>query len=211
MPPKVEEKVRVAVPTGGRRRLRIGLRDVGITLAIAALILGVLYAFNRPVGNGEGSFQKVAHYTGGIPTGAAPVKGQPAPDFEIPLLGGGTFRLSDYKGKVVWINFWASWCPPCRAETPDIVKVWNEQKDGDLVILGADFGEDASTAKAFADKTGMTYPIGLDPRGVLATEYRLAGLPSHFFVDRNGILREIRIGLLSEASMRQTLDRLRSY
>lgn len=211
MPPKVEEKSQVAVPTEDRRRLRISLRDVGITLAIAAVVLGVIYAFNRPSRSSEGTFQEVTPNTGSIHTGPAPAKGQPAPEFEVPLLGGGTFRLSDYKGKVVWINIWASWCPPCRAETPDIVRVWGEQKDRDLVILGVDLGEDEVTARAFAEKMGITYPITLDPRGSLSTKYSVAGLPSHFFVDKNGILREVRLGQLSNKSMVQTLDRVRNY
>ncbi len=206
-----KDKVRVAVPTGGRRRFKVGLRDVGITLVIALLIVGVLYAFNRPTSPAEGTTSTVP-YTGGIPSGSAPSIGQPLSDFQIPLADGGTFRLSDYRGKVVWVNFWASWCPPCRAETPDMVKVWNEQKDrGDFVILGVNYAESADAAKSYVQKMGMTYPIGMDPRGNLATEFRLAGLPSHFLVDKNGILRDIRIGLLSEESMRKELDKARRY
>jgi peroxiredoxin len=192
-------------------RWRVGLRDVAITLAIALLIVGIVFVVNRRSGQAEGSTTDINRYTGGLPAGPAPAVGSPAPGFQLPLLNGGTFRLSDYRGRYVWINFWATWCPPCRAEMPDIEKVWKEEQGGDLVLVAVDFGEDRATVDAFIKKLGLTFPVALDSSGQLTTNYRVVGLPTHFFIDKDGILREIRIGLMSEASMRDKLARLRGY
>lgn len=202
----------------GRRPRRTLLRDVAITAAIGAVILGLVVAFNWNA-RAEDQSQRVVPYVGGIPTGPAPRLGQPAPDFEIPYFRvpapgqreRGTFKLSAYRGQRVWLNFWATWCPPCRAEMPDIQKVWLEEKDTGLFLLSIDFGEDPETAADYAARNGLTFPIGVDPGSRVATEYRLAGLPTHVFIDANGIVREIRIGLLSANAMRQRLEKLKGY
>ncbi|MEK7777193.1 MAG: TlpA disulfide reductase family protein [Chloroflexota bacterium] len=206
-------QIRVAVPTGETRKKRraFGLRDILTTFAIALFILGIVFLFNRGRTPGEGAFLKISSYTGDLPTGPAPVLGKPAPEFQLPLLGGGTFDLSQQQGKVVWIFFWATWCPPCRAEMPDIQKVWETEQGSDLVVIGVDFAEDSQTVRAFVNKLELDFPIGMDFAGKITTEYRIAGFPSHFFVDRNGVLREIRIGSMSEATMRAKLELVRSY
>lgn len=206
--------IRVSVSTEATRRRRrgIGLRDVLVTLGIALFIVAIVFAFSYFTwSEGGGSFVGINPYTGGLPTGPAPALGSPAPDFEVPLLGGGTFKLSEHRGHVVWINFWATWCPPCRVEMPDIEKVWREEQGSDLAVVAVDFAEGTQPVADFVKKLGLTFPIGLDPYGRIATNYRVAGLPSHFLVDREGILREIRIGLMSAATMREKLQQLRSY
>ena len=158
-------------------------------------------------------------YVGGVATDAAPQVGSPAPDFEIsyfrvPLQGEaetGTFRLSEHRGHRIWLNFWATWCPPCRAEMPDIQEVWEEVKGQDFFLLSVDFGEAPETAAEYVANNGLTFPIGLDPSSRLVTEYRLAGLPTHVFIDANGIVREIRIGLLNVDGMRQRLEKLKEF
>jgi peroxiredoxin len=205
-----QERIRVSVPVPKGAR-RIHLRDVLITLGIGLLVLGLVLVFNRPGGSKEGGFVEIVPYTGGLPSGPPPRVGEPAPDFEAVFLDGKRFRLSDYRGKVVWLNFWATWCPPCRAEMPDIEAVWQSEKDKDLMLIAMNYAEDAVTVRRFVENLGLTFPIGLDPTGWIATEYRLAGVPSHFFIDREGILREIKIGALNEKLMRQKLEALRRY
>lgn len=205
-----QERIRVSVPVPKGAR-RIHLRDVLITLGIGLLVLGLVLVFNRPGGGKEGGFVEIVPYTGGLPSGPPPRVGEPAPDFEAVFLDGKRFRLSDYRGKVVWLNFWATWCPPCRAEMPDIEAVWQSEKDKDLMLIAMNYAEDAVTVRRFVENLGLTFPIGLDPTGWIATEYRLAGVPSHFFIDREGILREIKIGALNEKLMRQKLEALRRY
>ncbi len=191
---------------------------MGLTAAIGVLILGVVVAFNWNWG-GEGESWLPVPYVGGVPTGPAPQVGQPAPDFEvtyfrIPAQGepeAGTFRLSEHRGQRVWLNFWATWCPPCRAEMPDIQEVWQEGKGQDVFLLAIDFGEAPETAAEYVNRNGFTFSIGIDPGSRVATEYRLAGLPTHIFIDANGIVREIRIGLLSADGMRQRLEKLPGF
>ncbi len=207
-----QKNIRVSVPTGGQRKTRraFGLRDVLVTLAIALFIVAIGFAWNRARSPGEGAFTAASVLAGGA-TGAAPAIGSPAPDFELPLLSGGTIKLSDLRGKVVWVNFWATWCPPCRAEMPDIEKIWKSEQGSDLVIIGVDYGEATPTVQGFVNKLGITYPIALDRNGTVAAAYRLAGFPSHFYVDKQGILREIKVGLMSEETMRERIQKLRSY
>lgn len=208
-----KERTSAAPPVKEVRRRRL-LRDILVTIGIALLILVGVVAFNL-IRGGDKSWRVVA-YAGGIPTGSPPKIGSPPPQFEIPLMGGGTFSLAEHtsQGHTVWINFWASWCPPCRAEMPDIQKVWEEEQakgDQGVALVAIDFGESAQDAADYVLRNGFTFPIGWDPGGRVATEYRLSGLPSHFLIDKNGVLREIRIGLLSLDAMRQRLGKLRSY
>ncbi len=204
--------MRVAVPTegAGKRRRSFGLRDVLVTAAIAALVVGLSYAFGQR-GEGEGSFVEISPFSGVASSGPPPALGKPAPDFEVPLLSGGTFRLSEHRGQVVWINLWATWCPPCRVEMPDIEAVWRDETRGDLVVIAVDYAENQSTVTEFVDRLDLTFPIGMDPTGRVALQYRLAGFPSHFMVDRDGVVRVIRVGLMSEATMRQELARVGSH
>ncbi|MEE8442952.1 MAG: TlpA disulfide reductase family protein, partial [Dehalococcoidia bacterium] len=171
----------------------------------------IVFAYDLTTRLEEGSFEDFNPFTGVLVSGPAPVLGETAPDFELPLLDGGTFKLSDHRGQVVWINFWATWCQPCRAEMPDIEKVWQEEQGSDLVLIAVDFGESKKTVEGFVQKLGLTFPIGMDSRGKITTNYRVSGFPSHFMVDREGILRDIRVGLMTEANMREKLERLRSY
>ncbi|MDP6101400.1 MAG: TlpA disulfide reductase family protein [Dehalococcoidia bacterium] len=199
-------------------RRRSLLRDVGLTTAIGIAILGLVVAINCNPG-GEGDTGSVVPYVGGVATGPAPQVGSSAPDFEISYFrvptGGepetGTFKLSEHRGHRVWLNFWATWCPPCRSEMPDIQEVWEEAKNHDYYLLAVDFGETPETAAEYVAKNGLTFPIGLDPNSRVATDYRLAGLPMHVFIDADGIIREIRLGLLNVDGMKQRLDKLKGF
>ena len=125
---------------------------------------------------------------------------QPAPDFFLRTLNGRSVRLSDYRGKTVVLNFWASWCPPCRREMPDFQTLWEERGPSgpdDLVILAVNLlPEDTiAAAEGFVDEFGLTFPILLDTsRGEVSRRYGVQALPATFFIDRDGIVRTTALG-----------------
>ena len=122
--------------------------------------------------------------------------GQIAPDFALSSLDGKTVRLSDFRGHPVWINFWASWCPPCRDEMPRLEGVYvTHAKDG-LVILGVAVRDSPADAGAFAKEVGVTYPIVLDAPGKVGDQYHAVALPVQYWLDRDGIVRDWAFGEL---------------
>ncbi len=128
----------------------------------------------------------------------APEPGSPAPDFTLQTLDGETITLSDLRGQPVVINFWATWCPPCRAEIPALDAVYRAQ-GGDVVILGVDVQESPATVAAFAAEYDMSYPVPLDPDAEVARLYRVRAFPTTVFVDADGVVRHVVTGALNEA------------
>ncbi len=125
----------------------------------------------------------------------APEVGHPAPDFVLAALDGPEVRLSDLRGKVVVLNFWATWCPPCRREMPALEVIWQQHNRGDVVVLGIDQGESAGVVSEYVrQNVGVTFPLLLDRRQDVGDLYLVRSLPTTFFIDRAGIIREIRIG-----------------
>ena len=131
----------------------------------------------------------------GAPSGARPAEGELAPDFALASPGGERVALSDFRGKTVILNFWATWCTPCRKEMPDLQAVWEERGEGrDLVVLAVDVGESADAVTDFMESLGLTFPVVLDADGAVADHYGLPGLPSTFFIDAGGVLRSQVLG-----------------
>ena len=131
-------------------------------------------------------------------------EGLVARDFTLPSLDGGDISLSDYRGSVVLVNFWATWCPPCRAEIPDIEAAYRERSADGFVVLGVNGQEPRETVEPFVKAQGMTYPILLDEQGTVASEYRVIGMPMSLLVDREGVIQTRHVGFLSA----DHLDRL---
>jgi thiol-disulfide isomerase/thioredoxin len=144
---------------------------------------------------------------GNIP---APMEGFLAPDLELTTLEGEMIRLSDLRGKVVLINFWASWCPPCRSEMPAMEQIHLEYGPDGFVILAVNNlrQDDLAKADQFVTEMGLTFPILLDADGRISASYQVHSLPTSFFVDQNGIIQEIVIGAMPEALLRTRAEEL---
>ncbi|MCC7360056.1 MAG: redoxin domain-containing protein [Anaerolineales bacterium] len=127
--------------------------------------------------------------------------GQPAPDFEITTFDGGTFKLADMRGKVVVINFWASWCIPCEEEAADLESTWQQYKDQGVVFVGVAYVDTEEGARGFIDRFGITYPNGPDLRTEISHRYRITGVPETFVVGQDGILRHLFVGPTTTAAL----------
>ncbi len=132
--------------------------------------------------------------------------GDTAPDFWLQLEDGRYVRLSDLRGKPVLINFWATWCPPCRAEMPEFVKT---AADEDIIVLAVNDGEDRSLVEDFASAFGMTMPVVLDRDGMLGERYLVQGLPTTYFVDREGKVSSMVVGQITPAALDARLAAVR--
>jgi thiol-disulfide isomerase/thioredoxin len=131
---------------------------------------------------------------------------QPAAAFSLPVLGaaGQHMSLSEYAGKPVIINFWASWCPPCQQETP-LLASWYKQQHGKVVLLGLDENDTASDALKFAHAKGVTYPLGFDPNVIVAPKYGVDALPQTFFLNAKHQIVDHVVGGVTTASLNKGL------
>ncbi len=173
------------------------LRNILSTIAVGLIIVGLVLFFDRP--GGAGGSEAITLTAGA--TGPAPRIGQEAPQFELLGLDGESFQLSDFRGQPVWISFWATWCPPCRAESPDMVTVYEANRDEGLVLIAISIAEGADTVRDYVERVGISYTVGLDQSTAVAATYRIVGIPTHLFIDRDGIVREFRIGSMSKGTM----------
>jgi len=131
-----------------------------------------------------------------------------APDFNIALFDGGDFQLRAQKGKVVVINFFASWCVSCGEETPHIEKISREYASQPVVFLGIAVDDTEKKAKEFLKKSGLTIPAGLDRTGKIKDAYGLYGMPTTFFIDKNGKISYFHAGVVTEELLRHEIGKL---
>lgn len=123
-----------------------------------------------------------------------PRKGFAAPDFTLETLNGQTITLSGLQGRAVLINFWASWCLPCRKEMPAIQQVYERYRDRNFIVLAVNLQEQDAQVSAFADQLGLTFPILMDRDGSVFDRYQVSALPSTFFVDQAGVIQDVAVG-----------------
>ena len=121
-------------------------------------------------------------------------KGNIAPDFSLATLDGGAENLRDYRGRTVILNFWASWCGPCRAEMPDLQAVYGELRGNNLVVLGVNQGEPREQVAAFAREFGLSFPILLDSNQEVGAKYGVRAYPTTFIIDSQGVIRDVVVG-----------------
>ncbi|KYG89249.1 TlpA disulfide reductase family protein [Metasolibacillus sp. FSL H7-0170] len=131
-----------------------------------------------------------------------------AADFSLETIDGSTISLSDYKGQKVILNFWATWCPPCKAEMPHLQNFHENNEDGDVTVLAVNLtaSDSVSNAESFVDGYGLTFPVLLDIDGEVGQLYEVITIPTTFFIDEDGNIIEKFIGALDEESMENIID-----
>jgi peroxiredoxin len=179
------EPTRQPASRGGLSRRELAMALGGAVVGL--LVIALVWAFS-----GQSASQELP------PLGEV---NKPAPDFVLPGLHGADVRLSDYRGKVVLVNFWGTWCEPCKDETPALQAIHQKLGDQGLVIIGVDLrnqersGPDGvADVRAFTDRYGVTYPIALDTAGETARAFQIYPIPTSFFIDPNGTIRYVRAG-----------------
>ncbi|MCL4870887.1 MAG: TlpA family protein disulfide reductase [Anaerolineae bacterium] len=136
-----------------------------------------------------------------------PIAGYRAPDFVLPTLEGRELTLSDFQGEPVILNFWASWCVPCRAEMPLLERTAIQYR-GRVTILGVNNGESRQVVQEFNRQLNLTFPLLIDNNYLVGDQYYVTALPTTFFIDRNGLIREVFTGILNEAILQNRLESL---
>lgn len=191
----------------GRSRSRAGLSQRERMLAIGGALAGLLVIAAVWILAGRTAQP-------GVP--AVGELNRPAPSFALPDLHGGIVRLSDYRGKIVLINFWGTWCEPCKEETPALQAAYQQLRDEGLVIIGVDLrnqeraGLDGDAdVRAFIERYGVTYPIALDVAGETARAYQVLPLPTSYVVDATGTIRYLRVGIIKTDDVATLFRRLR--
>lgn len=191
-------------------RAKSAAASLVIMLLTGAVILAAAYLSNPGVSAGDNSADGgvTPVSVSGNASGAAPALNAPAPDFSALTADGSSLRLSDLRGQPVWLTFGASWCQACRAENADVEAVY-QQVAGDVAVVQVFMDEDASAVSDYAQRVGISYVTVPDPNEQLSAEYRILGIPTHFFIDAQGVLRQIKVGSLGPAAMQTALADLR--
>ncbi len=143
-----------------------------------------------------------------MPTVQRVEAGTSAPDFTLSDLNGALQSLSNYRGKAVMLNFWASWCGHCRSEIPALSAVYSEMRDAGFEIVAVSIGEQPAELSAFVQEQGMQFPVLADTQGVTVPLYQLSSVPTSFFLDREGVVSQVYGGAITADVLREVVSAL---
>lgn len=188
-------------------RGRAGVLAVILVLVLAGAYVAVAGGFRLPGPSGPGAGTADAGGVAGgdgtlvdvAGTGDVPEVGALAPDFTAVTLDGDEVTLSEFRGRPVWLTFGATWCASCRVEAPDIQAAYEESDD--TVVLAVYLSEDAGDVRPYVERLGMTFTHLPDPDERLASRFHVIGVPMHYFIDREGVVRALKFGVLSRPQM----------
>lgn len=135
-----------------------------------------------------------------------PQSGQKFPDFSLESLDGEKIAFSELVGKPIVVNFWATWCDPCKEEMPLFEAIYRENSG--IVVLGVNYNEPANIIRRFVEERGITFPVLLDADGKIAERFQVFGFPTTYFIDRDGILRGTHVGQLDEQILLSYLEKI---
>ncbi len=190
-----------------------GKNRTGVVVILFAAGLVVLYLLfsqylQRPNQVASGQPGEPAGQAAASAESEGPGVGMRAPDFSLRDLNGRKVTLSSLQGKVVMLNFWATWCSYCKAELPDIQRAYNSyrKQPGDVAMVLVDVGESADQVKSFLKQKGYDLPVYLDVPSEVANLYLVRGIPTSLFIDRNGIIRDIYTGAITERDIKDRIN-----
>ena len=170
-----------------------------VSLGLLAMVLAGILVIQGCTSSSQSITSDGQEATTGVNVGEA------APDFTLVDLEGNQVTLSDFRGKTVFVNFWATWCPPCRAEMPEIEAIYQEYKDKGVVVIGVDILESEDVVRQFVEQGGYNWTFVLDTSGEVAGNYKVTAIPISFFIDREGIIQAVNIGAMTKRAMEDKL------
>ncbi len=177
---------------------RISILTISVVLVVAASGMALM---TIPASNAEAVQTAVA------------TDGKKAPDFTLTTIDGKSLKLSDYKGKGVIVNFWATWCPPCRAEIPDMIELQKEYESKGFSFIGIAVGDEEEKVKAFAQAQKMNYPVAMGSRelaasyGKLTKEGTIRGIPTSFVINGKGEILDYFVGARDKATFAEAIKK----
>ena len=174
----------------GLRAVVVGVAGLGV-VALVALMSWAL-SHRSPV-TGMSGFTRVQ---------------QPAPEFTLPLFDGEYLALADFLGRPIVLNFWASWCAPCRDEALGLERTWRRYRDDGVLLVGVDIQDSEQDARDYLKAFDVTYPNGRDVDGKITVDYGVVGLPVTFFVGKNGIVQRRWVGAIPESRLAAWVESL---
>ena len=184
------------------------IRRLRAVRAVLWALVGVMTVAWLFMGGGLESLTSLTGPSGATTSGGSADVGQRAPELRLPLAGGGEVSLAQYRGQVVLVNFWATWCGPCRAEMPAIERAYQAHGPHGFAVLAVDVQERDAEVLAFLREVGVTFPSAIDPNGEATRTWRAVGLPTSFLIDRQGVIRDVRVGPYTDEMLEERLSRL---
>lgn len=205
--PEQDDATPVDATAPERRRLSTSFQLFGIVVAF--IVLGTVMGTTIKTLQGRPGDASSQPLPGASNSPYRFSSGDLAPDFTVETLDGKTVSLSDYRGKTVLLNFWATWCPPCRSEMPDLEQLYRERKDQGFVVLAIDLQEPKAPVRTFVERLGLTFPILMDDTGEVAQRYNIQVLPTSFFIDKEGHIATFNFGALNRSAILRKLEMIK--
>ncbi len=179
-----------------------------VLLILLGLVAYSAYDYMNNRTNANGSESQTGQESGAV---IGIHKGEQAPDFTLNGLDGTPVSLSDFKGKMVVLNFWASWCPPCRVEMPHMQRFYEEYVDKNVVVLGINLTsteKSADAAQSFVEEQELSFPVLLDSKGDAMDTFRIVAYPTTYIIDDEGVIQQVFQGAMNTEMLKKQFNRL---